>query len=476
MQRITPERSWPLHDAASSRQVEAAAAAALAPHTLMQRAGLAVARLALAIAPHARRVWIPCGPGNNGGDGFEAAMHLKSGGKDVVVTWAGDEARAPADALASLQRARAAGVAFSDKPPSAFDLAVDAMLGLGAGRPLQGPMAEWQAALRTAAPVLAVDLPSGLATDTGTGSPVQATHTLSLLTLKPGLFTGVGRDHAGEVWFDQLDAHPPVPATAWLTGAAGRIARRHDSHKGRFGDVAIVGGAAGMVGAALLAGTAALHAGAGRVFVAALGEGAPGVDMAQPDLMFRHWDAIDLANVSVACGCGGGDAVRQVLPKVIAGARELVLDADALNAVAANRGLQSLLAARGARGATTVLTPHPLEGARLLGATTADVQADRLSAARKIADRFGCVVVLKGSGSVTAAAGKPPFVNPTGNGRLATGGTGDVLAGLMAARLYEAQDAQLAAAQAVHEHGALADAWPADRPLTASALARALVA
>lgn len=475
MERITPERPWPLHDTAASRQAEAAASAALAPHTLMQRAGLAVARLAMAVAPHARTVWIACGPGNNGGDGFEAAVHLKAWGKDVVVTWAGDEEHAPADAAASLQRARSAGVQFASEVPARFDVGIDAMLGLGVGRPLEGRLAEWSAALRTPAPVLAVDLPSGLSTDTGTGMPVRATHTLSLLTLKPGLFTGVGRDHAGDVWFDDLDAQHPVPASAWLTGAAARAGRPHDSHKGRFGDVAIVGGAPGMVGAALLAGTAALHAGAGRVFVAVLGEGGPVVDPAQPDLMFRHSDALDLANVTVACGCGGGEAVRQVLPKVIAGARELVLDADALNAVSANRGLQSLLAARGARGAPTVLTPHPLEAARLLGASTADVQADRLSCAQKIADRFGCVVVLKGSGSVTAAPGKPPFVNPTGSGRLATGGTGDVLAGLISARLHGCGDVQLAAAQAVHEHGSLADAWPAQRPLTASALARALL-
>src|SRR5437868_9006911 len=113
MRRVTADRSWPLHDVAGSRAIEQSAAAALPPHPLMQRAGFAVARLAMAVAPHAKHVWIACGPGNNGGDGFEAAAHLHRGGKTVTVTWAGEEAKAPADARASLQRARDAGVAFA---------------------------------------------------------------------------------------------------------------------------------------------------------------------------------------------------------------------------------------------------------------------------------------------------------------------------------------------------------------------------
>src|SRR6478672_1546311 len=128
MQRVTPDRPWPLHDVAAIRRIEQRATAALPAHALMQRAGLAVARLALALAPHARTVWVACGPGNNGGDGFEAAMHLRQWGKDVVVTWLGDEQRAPTDAKLSLQRARGAGVTFADEPPAHCDLAIDALL------------------------------------------------------------------------------------------------------------------------------------------------------------------------------------------------------------------------------------------------------------------------------------------------------------------------------------------------------------
>jgi ADP-dependent NAD(P)H-hydrate dehydratase / NAD(P)H-hydrate epimerase len=473
MHRITPDRAWPLHDAALSRAVEAAAASSLPAHTLMQRAGLAVARLALAIAPHARTVWIACGPGNNGGDGFEAAMHLHQWGKTVVVTWAGDEAKAPADARASLQRARDAGVTFANEPPAAFDLGIDAMLGIGAARPLEGRLKTWTQRLNAAGvPVLAVDLPSGLDGDTGSAGGVRATYTLSLLTLKPGLFTALGRDHAGAVWFDDLGiAAPARGPAAWLAGPPRHVPRPHASHKGSWGDVAIVGGAPGMAGAALLAASAALHAGAGRVFVGALDDRAAALDASQPELMIRSWESLDLRSMSVACGCGGGEPVRAVLPKVLSTARALVLDADALNAVAADAQLQTLLRARGQRGRETVITPHPLEAARLLGSGTATVQANRQAAAQELAERFSCVAILKGSGTVIAAPARAPFINPTGNARLAVPGTGDVLAGLIAARLCSSDDTQQAAAGAVFDHGLAAGDWPTNETLTASALA-----
>lgn len=475
MQRVTPGRSQPLFDVAATRAIERAAAASLPAHALMQRAGLAVARLALALRPHGRTYWFACGPGNNGGDGMEAAMHLRQWGKQPVVTWSGDERKAPADALASLRRARDAGVAFDARPPPEWDLAVDAILGLGSARPLEGPLAEWAGAMnRGRAPVLAVDLPSGLEAATGAGDEtVRATHTLSLLTLKPGLFTGSGRDAAGQVWLDDLgvDASQHTP-TAWLRGRPVTSPRMHASHKGSYGDVAVVGGAPGMAGAALLAATAALHCGAGRVFVAFLDIAAPALDPQQPDLMIRRWDSLDLAAMAVACGCGGGDAVRAALPKVLSSAKTLVLDADALNAIASDTQLQDLLRARCRRERPTVLTPHPLEAARLLGSSTAQVQRDRLTAARELVQRFGCAVVLKGSGSIIAGPGVIPTINPTGNGRLATAGTGDVLAGMIAARLGAGASALEAAADAVYAHGLAADLWPSARPLTAAALAR----
>jgi ADP-dependent NAD(P)H-hydrate dehydratase / NAD(P)H-hydrate epimerase len=474
MQRIAHPQPWPLFDSAATRAIEQEAAVDLPAHALMQRAGVAVARLALAVAPHARIIWIACGPGNNGGDGLEAARHLLAWGKQVIVTRHGDEAHAPADALASLQRARAEGVPFGDSVPARWDLAIDALLGIGSGRPLEGAMAEWARAMNDAtAPVLAVDLPSGLDGDTGATQNVLADHTLSLLTLKPGLFTGHGRDAAGQLWFEDLDVNgSAAEPTAWLNGSPHRPARPHGSHKGSYGDVAVIGGAPGMTGAALLAATAALHAGAGRVFACLLDDRALSVDLSQPDLMLRRWESLDLGRMAVACGCGGGDDVRTVLPKVLAAAHALVLDADALNAIAADTQLQALLQARSRRDRATVLTPHPLEAGRLLGCGAAQVQADRLRAARELVARFGCVVALKGSGTVIAMPGCAPRINPTGNGRLATAGTGDVLAGMIAARLAMGADAFEAACGAVYEHGAAADRWPPELPLTAAALAR----
>jgi hydroxyethylthiazole kinase-like uncharacterized protein yjeF len=391
------------------------------------------------------------------------------------VTWLGDEARMPEDARASLQRARAAAVRFAAEPPPQWDLAIDALLGIGSARAPDGVLLEHTRLLNaSAAPVLSVDVPSGLDADTGHAAAcVRATHTLSLLALKPGLFTAQGRDAGGEAWFDDLGvAANAGEACATLAAPPASAPRLHASHKGSYGDVAVIGGAPGMAGAALLAARAALHHGAGRVFVGFLDPSAPAFDAGQPDLMVRAWDSLDLTGMSVACGCGGGNAVRTALPKVMR-ARALVLDADALNAIAADAQLQSQLQARGRRRAATVLTPHPLEAARLLQQDTAAVQADRLGAARELARRFGAVVVLKGSGSVIAAQDGSVRINPTGNAKLAIAGTGDVLAGMIAARLARGEDAFTAATAAVYLHGLAADQWPLDRPLTASGLAAA---
>ena len=513
MQKISSFVSQPLYNVASIRQIEQQAAAALPPHTLMQRAGLSVARLTLALAPHARRIWIACGPGNNGGDGFEAAWHLHQWGKTVIVTWTGlppGKAELPPDAHASRQRALAAGVTMASEPPPVFDVCIDALLGIGAtldpGRPGSVLMQRWLETMHASPALrLAVDIPTGLGADTGATTfknakksiassayPISGTgiFTLSLLRLKPGLFTASGRDSAGEVWFDDLDVSPAdVPPTvepcAWLLGADRtrqhlRTQSAHASHKGSFGDVAVVGGestaATHMTGAALLAASAALHAGAGRVFVALLGD-APRLSIhpEQPELMFRAPEALDMAHQVVVCGCGGGEAVKAILAKVLSTATRAVLDADALNAIAMDSQLQTLLKARHGRNYSTILTPHPLEAARLAGISAATVQADRITAARQLAERFQCVVVLKGSGTLIACPGHHPMVNASGNALLATAGTGDVLAGMVGAYLASGMNDFQAACSAVFAHGYKADTWANDMPrqaLTASALAQ----
>lgn len=502
MHRITGTTPEPLHDCAATRALEATTAATLAPHTLMQRAGVAVARLAQALAPHARMVWIACGSGNNGGDGLEAAALLQAAGRPVCVTLL-THGRPPQDAAQSLERARQAGVRFVNAAPALGpqDLCVDALLGIGlnAAPRAHGPdarLASSLAQLRASpAATLCVDVPSGLIADTGHWAPgfegsapgAGVRHTLALLTLHPGLFTAQGRDAAGTVWLDDLgvDASAQAPA-AWLSGTPARHARAHASHKGSFGDVAVVGGEGlaargmGMTGAAVLAALSALHGGAGRVLLALLDDGATGALAAHPELMLRRFDALELDHGAVVCGCGGGQVVAKVLPRVLDQARRLVLDADALNAIAADAPLQRQLAARGGRADhATVLTPHPLEAARLLASTTAAVQADRLAAAHALARRFACTVVLKGSGTIIAAPAQVARINPTGNALLATAGTGDVLAGLVGARLAASartdHAAMLeAAGAACWLHGAAADHWPAGRALTASRLANTL--
>jgi hydroxyethylthiazole kinase-like uncharacterized protein yjeF len=488
------DHPWPLHDAAQSRRIEATAAAGAPPHTLMRRAGLSLARLALALAPHAQRIWVAAGPGNNGGDGLEAAMHLHLTGRSVEVSLVGDAAALPADAAASWQRARDAGVRLGGTaaPREPHDVAIDALLGLGATRAPDGALAELVRAVNVCRGVrLAADIPSGLAADTGMPlgeNAVRATHTLALLTLKPGLFTAQGREHAGAIWFDDLGsaaAADSVPPRAQLGDADAvrllRPARGHGGHKGAFGDVMVIGGAAGMVGALTLAARAAVAGGAGRVFACSLDAATPGHDAHAPELMWRpeRWrgDPAPWRDDTVVCGCGGGDAVREALPVLLSRAVRLVLDADALNAIARDTALQSQLSARAGRGWATVLTPHPLEAARLLGVdSAAKVQSNRLAAAQSLAQRFECAVLLKGSGTIVAAPRRVPVINPTGNARLASAGTGDVLAGWLGG-LWSASAARgtvaeafVVARAAAFTHGAAAHDGDAEAPLASGAL------
>ena len=476
---------WPLHDAAASRGIEQTALAAHAPMALMEAAGLAVARLAIAIVPHARRVRVWAGPGNNGGDGLVAARHLHAAGMALQVHMTGAPGALPPDAATALARATAAGVPITsgaDGADERVDLAIDALLGLGTRRAPDGPIAAAIAAMnRGPAPVLAVDLPSGLHPDTGAllgSDAVKATATLALLTAKPGCFTGHGRGHAGDVWLHTLGIEPGPPS-AWLTGAVQGAARPLSSHKGSHGDVVVVGGALGMVGAAWLAARAASAAGAGRVYCSPLDPGASLLDVEQAALMGRQawWlsPPAVLAAATVVCGCGGGDEVRSALPALLSNVPRLVLDADALNAISVDTALLNLLRQRAARGLRTLLTPHPLEAARLLQSSSAAVQTDRLAGAVELAERCLCTVLLKGSGTVIAAPGQLPHINPTGNAALATAGTGDVLAGWAAGLWAQAPqaDALQVAVTAAWQHGRAADSWPAaarGAPLRAGAL------
>ena len=458
---------------------------------------MSACRLAMAVAPHAQRCWVAAGPGNNGGDGLEAALQMHLRGIPVTVTLLSPPEKLPSDAHAAWQRCRATGVKITDGLPAWLaamgpeDICVDALLGIGASRAPQGTLLGAVHALnRSQARVLSLDIPTGL--DPHTGQPlngsgqlenvVRADHTLTYLAAKPGLFMTHGRDACGHIWLDTL-----VAEQAYSTATIAPVAERnppaqalrtpHAGHKGMYGDVAIIGGEAlglrgmGMGGAALLAATAALHAGAGRVMLSWLGS-QPDHLPEQPDVMLRSFDRLELETICAVCGCGGGIAVTDCLPAVIQRSRQLVLDADALNAFALAPELHSMLRQRPA--GSTVLTPHPKEAAQLLGTEVSHIQADRLACAKTIAHQFNCVVVLKGSGTVLAAPACTPRINTTGNGRLSVGGTGDVLAGLVGARLAQGLSGWDAASVAVWRHGQAADRWPQDLSLTASRLAQGL--
>lgn len=496
MQRLTPTSNWPVFQRDSLKTLERQLQAR-SPTPLMQGAGLAAAQLALALAPHAQRIWVAAGPGNNGGDGLEAAMHLHLAGKTVRVSLLIDKNKQAADAQAALARALQAGLTVQTELPHNWiasmgpqDLCIDALLGLGASRPLSTEIQAWVDAInQSPAKVLALDLPTGLDAESGqllgadAQAPtraVRADHTLTFIAAKPGLFMGHGRDVCGDIWLESLDAAAREPfrlqPQAWLNKPSEHHHKAHASHKGSHGDVAVIGGEAmalhgmGMSGAAVLAATAALHAGAGRVMLSLLGESAVSIP---PDLMQGSWTQLDLEQLHVVCGCGGGQAVRAVLTDVLARSAQLVLDADGLNAVAQNEAWAQALRQRG-NHQPTVITPHPLEAARLLKTDTRQIQNQRLQSAQNLADQFHCVVVLKGSGTVIAAPGQTPRINTTGNGKLAIGGTGDVLAGLIGAHMALGLGAFEAACAAVHQHGRVADAWPQDQALTASQLAQAV--
>ena len=499
MHILSRSHAWPILEPAQVRQLEPLLQA-LSPTPLMQSAGLACARLALAVAPHARRIWVAAGPGNNGGDGLVAALHLHQWGKEVVVSLVTSPRSGPADAQAALQRAQQAGVRLQSGVPTDWsqlmgpqDLCIDALLGIGATRPLSADLLVCVQALNDClAPVLAIDVPTGLnpqsgqwlggnSDNSGDHLAVQADHTLSLIAVQAGLLMGHGRDASGQIWLEDLGylaSQHQVPPLAWLNAPYTSAPKPHASHKGSHGDVAVIGGEGmathgmGMTGAAILAATAALHAGTGRVILNLL-SGQTG-DCAPPDLMQREFRRLELEKLHVVCGCGGGSAVLEVLPEVLRRSAQLVLDADGLNAVALEPSLQQTLRQRG-KAQSTVITPHPLEAARLLGCNTAQVQNDRLKAVQELTERFQCSVVMKGSGTVIAAPGHTPHINITGNGRLAIGGTGDVLAGLVGARMAQGLSAFDAACAAVAQHGQVADTWPQGVALTASRLAQRLI-
>jgi hydroxyethylthiazole kinase-like uncharacterized protein yjeF len=439
----------------------------------MQRAGVAAADWAALLAGERNRaILVLAGPGNNGGDAFEVARLLRDRFFDVRVVFAGDGTKLPADAAAArLAFVAAGGTTLGAIPEDVrWSLIVDGLFGIGLTRAPEGRYADWitvanRLAERDRCPLLALDCPSGLNADTGTAHEpcIRASHTITFIAGKPGLLTADGPDFCGEIRVADLSLSPVdevEPDARIVTPAdfASQLTpRRNNTHKGSFGSAGIIGGDESMVGAALLAGRAALKLGAGRVYLGLLDTAAPAVDLLQPELMLRSPDAVFAADLhALACGPGLGrsaDALA-LLEQALQAPTELVLDADALNLLAENAPLANRLTSR-ARPA--ILTPHPAEAARLLGCSVRDIQNDRLKAAGELASRYRCHVAIKGCGTVIATVNGKFWLNSTGNPGMATAGMGDVLSGLIVALLAQNWPPEMALLAGVHLHGAAAD-------------------
>ena len=454
-----------LYDVAALRAIEARAAPGDG-FALMARAGLAAWRELLVRWPQARRIAIACGPGNNGGDGYVLARHaLESGREACVLQWQPPRtspARRACDEFVQAGGRIETGLAAL----ASAELVVDALFGIGLARAPEGEAAAWIDAINACAvPVFAIDVPSGVDAERGSvpGSAVRAARTLECIAAKAGLRTGAALDHVGALSLATLElprsAFEGIELAAEGFDAASLAAfvpkRRRDSHKGDNGRVLCVGGDHGMGGAVLLCAEAALRAGAGLVRVATReAHVAPLLARCPEAMPLRIDDAQALASlfeqadvVAVGPGLGRGEWGSDLAAAAFSAGKPLVVDADALNALA--RSPRALPQA--------VLTPHPGEAARLLGCANTDIQRERIAAAKKIAERFDAVVVLKGAGSVVAAPQRIPRIIGAGNPGMAVAGMGDVLTGAIAALRAQGLDAFDAATAGALLHAAAGD-------------------
>ncbi|TBR13501.1 MAG: NAD(P)H-hydrate dehydratase [Lysobacter sp.] len=426
-----------LFDVDSVRRLETAARAVLGERVLMERAGQAAWRVLLDRWPAARCITVVAGPGGNGGDGYVLARLARQSGREVVIVpW-----REGALASDAAEQARAAyadiagGACMPADPWAGADVVVDALFGIGFRGTVDGAAARLIKCINEgSAPVLSLDVPSGVG-GSDDGPAVRAAVTLEFLLPKAALRTGRALDLTGDLELASLDVGAtPDAGTAvarhlgpgvlpeWLPP------RARDTHKGTFGRVLCIGGDTGMGGAILLTAEAALRAGAGLVHVHSRAAHRDALLARLPEAMPLPDDAIPdyraAGVIAIGPGLGTGDWGRALFAAARSAGRPLVVDADALTLLA--DGLGGL-------PPDTVLTPHPGEAARLLGCANTDIQADRLGSAAALVERFGCVAVLKGAGTIVVGPGQLPVIIRAGNPGMATGGMGDVLTGVIAA-------------------------------------------
>ena len=468
-----------LYSTSDIRAIENAHAKKKPKQSLMLLAGAAVAAFANKITKKKRgaNILVLAGPGNNGGDAWVAAAALKKAGQRVTVLAPAEQKKADQVVRTASNTYRKAKGNVVTKFPSdeKFDLIVDGLFGIGLRRAPEGIFAE---VIRHAnanadlnhTPILAVDVPSGLCADTGIafGATIRADYTLTFLGAKPGLHTADGVDFAGEIEVDGLGVDSTASEGQLLTRAVAALLipqRRNNSHKGSFGNVGIIGGATGMIGAAILAGRAALHMGPGKVFLGLVAKGAPGFDSINPEIMVRTAEELVADESMTALAVGMGLGIDKTAPRLLAAALShaapMVIDADALILAATKpsiyAALQAKIAGNPLQSTRLVFTPHPGEAARLLGINSSEVQADRIGAAKSIATKFNAVTVLKGAGTVIATPDGRYWINTSGNPGMASGGMGDALSGMIASFLAQGMNALDASLLGVHLHGAAAD-------------------
>lgn len=462
-----------LYTAEGTRELDRRAIeSGIAGNKLMERAGAGAFSVLRRNWPEAREIVVFCGGGNNGGDGYVIARLAKEAGlRPRIVALAGQE-KLKGDALTMAQLADKAGVPLEDDPQAdlqGVEVVVDALLGTG----LQdAPRGAYESAIKNInasdATVLAVDIPSGLNADSGAvaGEVVSANATVTFIGVNQGLLTGRGPGVCGRLYFDNLrvpqevfDAVAPSAVRPCHEDIAGALPTRpRDAHKGQFGHVLLAGGDYGFAGAVTMAGQAAARCGAGLVSLATRPENCAAVLVRQPELMAHGISENDqfaalLKKASVLVvgpGLGQSDWAAALLQQALASDLPLLLDADALNLLAAMPALP--------KRQNWVLTPHPGEAARLLGTDTASIQADRFAALEKLIELTGATVLLKGAGTLVGSPGKrPPTLISFGNPGMATGGMGDVLSGIIGALLGQGLDTHNAASMGALTHAVAAD-------------------
>ena len=454
---------------------------------LMSRAAAAAFDKLIETWPEPEHIQVLCGTGNNGGDGFLIADLAHKRGIPTTVLQLGDASKISGDALQAREQALANGVnigAYEDTPLMAIGVIVDAMLGTGLGGDVRGAYCDAIAAINaTGTAVLAVDIPSGLCSDSGRvlGTAVRADLTVTFIGLKRGLFTGEAADYTGAVQFTDLAVPPEVYSS--VSSRCSRLelepllealpSRPANAHKGLYGTVLVIGGDEGMAGAAAMAAEAALRCGAGLVRVATRPEHVAALVARTPEVMPLGVSSgpeleplLEAADVLVVGpGLGQSPWSEYLLQMAAASGKPMVLDADGLNLLAAGK-----LGSEYPRD-NWVLTPHPGEAARLLQCATQEVQADRFAAAQALQQRYGGVVVLKGYGTLIAGADEL-LLSDYGNPGMASGGMGDVLSGVLGSLLAQHLPPLRATALGVCLHGAAADIAAAEgqRGLAASDL------